>query len=258
MKQSIQMRELTIGEGRAKICVSLVCSSETELEQEAKKAVLSGADCVEWRADFFSGCREIESIRSMLRVLRAAVGELPMIFTLRTKEQGGEAELSSEQYEYICTEAAASGQIDAVDIEYPRRNVFGKGSEFWKRAFERNVRAILSMHFWERMPERDEWFELLNVMQESPADLIKVAVMPRNEEDVVHLSSWATVFRQAGNRKPMIVIAMSEMGKISRIEPQRFGSAMTFAYVDKPSAPGQIEIGELKTLLSIHDTSLMV
>lgn len=258
MNRAIKMRELTIGEGRAKICVSLVCSSETELEQEAKKAALSGVDCVEWRADFFSGCREIESIRSMLKVLRAAVEELPIIFTLRTKEQGGEAELSSEQYEYICTEAVASGQIDAVDIEYPQRTVFVEGSGFWKRAFERNVRTILSMHFWKKMPEQEEWFELLNAMQESPADLIKVAVMPKDEKDVHRLSSWAAVFRQAGNRKPMIVIAMSEMGRVSRIEPQRFGSAMTFAYVDKPSAPGQIEIGELKTLLSIHDTSLMV
>ncbi|MDF2887637.1 MAG: 3-dehydroquinate dehydratase, partial [Lacrimispora sp.] len=43
-------------------------------------------------------------------------------------------------------------------------------------------------------------------------------------------------------------------GVISRFSGEFFGSALTFAAVGKESAPGQVEVGSLKKILSqIHE-----
>lgn len=71
------------------------------------------------------------------------------------------------------------------------------------------------------------------------ADILKLAVMPREEADVERLRMAG---REASVRTghPVIAIAMGELGKRSRTQAERFGSAVTFGCLGRASAPGQV------------------
>ena len=54
--KTIQIRNITIGEGRPKICVPVVGQTEEDILREAAGLASLPADVVEWRADWVSGC----------------------------------------------------------------------------------------------------------------------------------------------------------------------------------------------------------
>ena len=56
----LQVRNLTIGEGRPKICVPIVGQDEEEILQAAGSLKGHACDLVEWRGDFY---RDFQDIR---------------------------------------------------------------------------------------------------------------------------------------------------------------------------------------------------
>ncbi|MBZ4231556.1 type I 3-dehydroquinate dehydratase, partial [Mycobacterium tuberculosis] len=52
-----------------------------------------------------------------LAEIRGALKALPLLFTFRSKKEGGETELSDEAYFALNREAARSGLVDVIDIE---------------------------------------------------------------------------------------------------------------------------------------------
>ena len=56
--------------------------------------------------------------------------------------------------------------------------------------------------------------------------------------------------------KPLVSMAMGSIGSISRISRENFGSGITFGTVGAASAPGQIDVEELRTVLGIIHKSL--
>ena len=79
----------------------------------------------------------------------------------------------------------------------------------------------------------------------------KIAVMPQSEKDVITLLSSTEEFNREYADRPFITISMSKMGFISRLVGGVFGSAMTFGAVGEVSAPGQMEAGKLKEMLTL-------
>lgn len=73
--------------------------------------------------------------------------------------------------------------------------------------------------------------------------------MPQKPEDVLKLLT-ATVHARETGLAPVITMSMSKMGAISRVCGQVFGSAVTFATVEAASAPGQMQIDELRQMLN--------
>ena len=49
----IEIRDVRIGEGKPKICVTIAGETEEAVRLEAVAAAESGADIIEWRADDF-------------------------------------------------------------------------------------------------------------------------------------------------------------------------------------------------------------
>ena len=50
---TVQVRNIVIGEGRPKICVPIVGKKTTDILEEAKKITALPVDVVEWRVDWF-------------------------------------------------------------------------------------------------------------------------------------------------------------------------------------------------------------
>ena len=53
------------------------------------------------------------------------------------------------------------------------------------------------------------------------------------------------------DKTPVITMSMGAKGVISRVSGLLFGSAVTFAAVGKTSAPGQLEVEEVRKIMRI-------
>ena len=72
---------------------------------------------VEWRVDWFEHVFEFEKVEEVLKELREALGETPLLFTFRTSKEGGEKAIEAKEYAELNKKAAATGYVDLVDVE---------------------------------------------------------------------------------------------------------------------------------------------
>jgi 3-dehydroquinate dehydratase-1 len=93
-------------------------------------------------------------------------------------------------------------------------------------------------------------------MRQSGADVVKLAVMPQNAEDVVTLLQETSHFHRNFPETPVITMSMGPLGCISRVAGETFGSCVTFGAFDKASAPGQLPVDELNEVLTILHNSM--
>ena len=239
----MRVRNINLGEGIPKVCVPLVGKTLPELLEEAALAREAGADLAEWRADHLA---EPAGAAELLGPLRAALGELPLLFTFRTAAEGGAREIPSAAYEKLLLEAAASGCVDLVDVELFR------GEDLCRKVinFTRGRQAVvLSSHDFAATPGREVLEERLERMHALGADIPKLAVTPHSPEDVLTLLAATLAFRQKHPGCPVITISMGELGMLSRVAGACFGSCLTFGAVRSASAPGQPAAAELKAAL---------
>lgn len=72
---------------------------------------------MEWRVDWFEGVFEFDKVEDVLKDLREALGETPILFTFRTSKEGGEKAIEAEPYKELNIAAAKTGYVDLVDVE---------------------------------------------------------------------------------------------------------------------------------------------
>lgn len=250
---TVQVRNVIFGQGRPKICVPIVAPTRQEILAEASRIKSLPADLAEWRADWFEGVLDMDQVTLVLAGLREILGDMPLLFTFRTQKEGGAAVVPDSCYEGLLRHAASCGMADLVDIEL----VSGRElvSSLVSLSHGYGVKVIVSSHDFEQTPSREEITGRLLEMQKLGADLPKIAVMPQNPADVLTLLSATQEFScQAA--QPIITMAMSGTGLISRISGEIFGSALTFGACGQPSAPGQIGVETLWETLELLHRSL--
>lgn len=250
----VRVRELVIGEGIPKICVPLTRATKEELAEEAEACKNVSPDMVEWRADWFEDVRDIRKVKETLKVLRKVLGDIPILFTFRTAEEGGEKALGTEAYCKLNKEAAASGYADLIDVEAFTGDE--AVNDLIKRAHSYQVRVIASNHDFEKTPEKAEIIKRLRKMQSLGADILKIAVMPRSREDVITLLAATEEMNRRYADRPIVTMSMAGTGVLSRICGEVFGSAITFGAVKKASAPGQMRTEDLRAVLALLHKSL--
>lgn len=87
------------------------------------------------------------------------------------------------------------------------------------------------------------------------ADVLKLAVTPRDGTDVARLLMATTKVRQRSDR-PLLTMAMGGMGTISRMAGETFGSNLTFGALGQASAPGQLDAHTLRAALDgLHEAN---
>ena len=244
---SITIRRCCIGEGRPKVIVPIVERAEAAILQKAAAFSTSSADCVEWRADWFADALGVDALSRCLRGLRAALGEKLLLVTFRTQAEGGEAALTADQYAAFCAAVCASGFADLLDIEF-----FSAGERLpqWiAAAHAAGVKVVCSSHDFQKTPPRTELVERMVRMQQAGADLPKLAVMPTCRTDVLELLAATAEMADRHPETPVITMSMGALGAVSRLCGEAFGSAMTFANPGTASAPGQVPLDVVDTVL---------
>ena len=251
--QQVYMRQLIIGEGRPKICVPVTGEKEEDILIEMKKTTELPADLIEWRGDWYEDIFDPEKRKSLLLKIRAVIGETPLLFTYRSLQEGGQRAASPEVYKQLNEDICASGLVDAVDVELFMGDKFIK--PIIDAAHKAGIPVIGSNHDFFKTPDKDEIVRRLILMEEAGADVLKIAVMPQNEADVLELLSATEEMRRLYTDRPLIMISMAKLGLISRIAGETFGSAITFGAGETGSAPGQMDAVRLEKVLDwIHES----
>ncbi len=252
-KRQLTVRNITLGSGIPKICVPIVETTEEAILEVAAQCRASQADLVEWRCDHYEGVGDRDRTECLLEELRTVLEDMPLLFTYRTKAEGGaaKAEIAAEEYAAINLHAVGTGLIDLVDMEIR----FGKqlAERLQRVAGETGCKILMSSHDFAETPSSEEMKRRYETMEAWGADVLKLAVMPHTIEDVLSLLTMCKDVSRAATH-PVVAIAMGSLGLESRICGEAFGSAMTFGCLGKSSAPGQMEVEALAQVLrAIHE-----
>ena len=248
------VRNVKIGEGVPKICVPIVGVTKEEIINEAKTFENIPVDVVEWRVDWFEHVFEFEKVEEVLKELREALGETPLLFTFRTSKEGGEKAIEPAAYVELNKKAAATGLVDLVDVEAFTGDEYVK--EIIAAAHESGVAVVASNHDFDKTPDKDDIVSRLRKMQDLDADIPKIAVMPQNKKDVLTLLAATEEMVSEYADRPIITMSMAGTGLISRLCGEVFGSALTFGAVGKASAPGQMNAADLSEILTLIHKSM--
>ena len=247
----VRIGQTVLGEKGTKICVPIVGTTVKEILDATAVACNTPCDVVELRIDYYERAHSIDAIIELLMLMKPQLKGRALLFTWRTKGEGGEKSISSQDYFTMFERLIPTGLVDAIDIElFFDQDRMVKTIEFAK---VHGVTIVMSNHDFNGTPSRDVIVNRLIQMKGFLADVPKIAVMPHTTGDVLTLLEATAEVKSLYPSDPIITMAMGPLGAITRASGALFGNAMTFASAGKASAPGQIDVHELKRILDTLD-----
>lgn len=199
-------------------------------------------DLLELRIDMF-GSQDIDYIAGVVKSLKDVYGK-PLLATVRAMDEGGAIYIDDEKRYSIYKEVIPL--VDAIDVEL-------RSSELLKRVLpackEKGIPAIASYHNNNETPDDTVLDGLISEGKGYGADIVKIAVTANSKEDLGRLISFTIKNRNKG----IITISQGSIGMISRVVTPILGSLMTYGYIDKPSAKGQLSAFDIAGYLRLFD-----
>ena len=220
------------------ICAAVIAPTIDEFLEALSN--VGCADLVEIRAD---GLKDKRELTKLIKQAKSKTN-LPIILTIRMKNEGGAFEGTEEERVQCIKEGLEL--VDFVDIEL--RMDKEKRDEIIAIAKSNGVKVILSYHDFEKTPEEDEMKSVLAEEEAAGADIAKLALTANFSSDVIRLLNVTQQMREK-LKIPLCTISMGKAGTIARIASPIFGSALTYGYITKETAPGQLSVGELDSML---------
>ncbi len=240
--------------GMPKICVPVMGATLNELAHSATSAMKCAPDIVEWRMDWMENLKE-DHVVTALQLLHEQLGATPLLATFRSKKEGGVRTLSPDDYEALHRQAILSGVVSLVDIELYSCDTEDDSAEMMLRltqfAREHGVISVGSSHDFEKTPAEDVLIARMERMALLGCDIAKIAVMPRCSKDVLTLLSATEEMKRRQPELPIITMSMGQLGLVSRLCGEVFGSALTFGSAGRASAPGQADAHILREILQL-------
>lgn len=246
----IHLHGQPLGDGSSPlICTPLVGRTRKALLGELAIVLAKKPDLIEWRVDFFEDIGNTPMVIELAGNLKQAAGEIPIIFTRRSMNEGGERiALDEDDVVKLYVAACASGCVDIIDYELG--NTAENLARLRNTSRDNDVAMIMSYHNFQSTPDAAVVAAKFTEAARQGADIAKVAVMPRAPEDVLTLLG-ATLQASESCGIPVIGMAMGGLGSLSRMVGGVYGSAVTFAVGNSSSAPGQVSIEELRVVLAL-------
>ncbi len=161
---TVKVRNIEIGAGIPKICVPIVGVTREEILAAAETIKSTKADVVEWRVDWFDDVFATEKVLETAKELQEVLKDIPVLLTFRTSKEGGEKEISVNDYAALNIAAAQSGYVDLIDVEAFTGDDVVK--TIIDAAHKAGVKVIASNHDFFKTPEKEEIIRRLRMMQE--------------------------------------------------------------------------------------------
>ncbi|AHF78723.1 3-dehydroquinate dehydratase, type I [Sodalis praecaptivus] len=250
--KTLQIKNITIGAGRPKIVVPIVAGNADEaLARADALARRRDIAVVELRIDALPPVRDPSTIAALSRQIYARLPQHIVLLTFRTQAEGGLRALTDPAYGDLYVTLLREGQMDLLDVEMMREREIV--TRLVSQAHRAGVGVVMSNHDFHATPPQAEIVRRLRQQQALGADILKIAVMPRDGGDALRLmnATWEMFSRYA--ERPLLTMAMGSRGVVTRLAGELTGSALTFGKVGGASAPGQIDAAALhSTLNTIH------
>ncbi|KAF0599241.1 3-dehydroquinate dehydratase [Acinetobacter baumannii] len=221
-------------------------TKEQALAQAQVIANTADADLAEFRIDLLSFASDTKQVIALGHELKKILGNKPMIATIRTKNEGGQLEISDADYGKTYQAYLKNPFMDWLDVEMFRDQKVV--SEIVQKAHQKKVLIVMSNHDFQKTPSQDEIEKRLLKQDQMGADILKIAVMPKSKQDVFTLMN-ATLKVSQQTTKPLLTMSMGQLGTISRVATANMGGSYSFGMIGQASAPGQIDVTKLKQIL---------
>lgn len=218
--------------GKDKICAVVAARDARSITRQLARA-LPFTRTIELRLDWLADDREIARF---LRQLTAKRPRATLIATCRRHEAGGRYRGTiahqllqlAEALRAGCTwydleiESASKCPSELLDV------LLGEG------------RQITSTHFFRAMPPNPE--RIIRRLLHTHTGAIKLAAQCNS------LAAGLSLLRLTRGRRNFIAVPMGEVAMPLRILAHRQGSALAYAPVENPTAPGQVSLSEMLSL----------
>jgi len=222
---------------KIEIAVTIPAETLSRALALTKRAERYEADYIEVRLD---SLRRIEGLEKI-----AKSTDLPVIATNRKPSEGGRFKGTERERIEILVEAARKG-FDYIDIELSTENVGSVAREIRKAG----SKPIISFHNLDGTPPEPQLENILEREIDTGAYICKLVCSATKIEDNCLLLSFISKVR---GRARIVCFAMGKLGIPSRILSPLYGSAFTFASIQKglESATGQLTIFELRKIYNL-------
>lgn len=222
-----------------KIVVPIIPKSLDEVN-ELDSSKYESADIIEWRADYLSK----DDVLKVAPAIFEKFSGHEILFTMRTVNEGGYAELDAKDYIALLKDVDALYHPDYIDFEYFT----------YKPHFDQVLNfpnLALSYHNFQETPEN--LMEIFSELTTLAPRIVRISVMPHNEQEVLDLMNYTRGFKTLNPEQIYATVSMGKLGKLSRISGDVTGSSWSFASFDaeSASAPGQISLNNLKKVMSV-------
>lgn len=228
------------------ICVPLTAKTENELMEQLDEVTAVQPDVIEWRADFYEQLDETEKVIHLVKRMKEQT-DVPLLFTIRSEEEGGEP-ITLEEAEKVKLIQAICRETNIEAVDYEVENNRKYVAAIRDVAKEHDVELLLSYHHFSKTPSNEELIKIGAKMELLEADVAKIAVMPQSRTDVSRLLHITTELDEL-LQVPVITMSMGELGVLSRVIGWAYGSCLTFAVGVESSAPGQVPVRELRSAI---------
>ncbi|MCH7341403.1 type I 3-dehydroquinate dehydratase [Acinetobacter higginsii] len=221
-------------------------TKEQAIAQAKVIAANADADLAEFRIDLLNFANDSKQVIALGQELKQILGAKPLIATIRTHNEGGQLTISDADYGKTYQAYLQQPFMDMLDVEMFRDQHIVKNTV--KLAHAKKVLIVMSNHDFQKTPPEAEIIKRLLKQDELGADILKIAVMPQNKQDVFTLMN-ATLNVSQQSKKPLLTMSMGKLGTISRIATANMGGSFSFGMIGEASAPGQIDVTQLKQFL---------
>ncbi|MGE0832616.1 MAG: shikimate dehydrogenase [Simkaniaceae bacterium] len=197
--------------------------------EEARKTIQAAqkdAEGIEFRIDLFEK-KDPTHVGKLLHL-----SKVPVIFTLRRKDQGGEFRGNEREREGALLELLKL-KPTYVDLEY---------DVSFRDQIPQDVKVIASYHNFEKTPE--DLSTLYKNMQALNATIYKLATHAQSSLDALRMLLFVNEHADVAG------MCMGEKGMITRILAPIVGNALTYAPLSKEggTAPGQVSLPNLREI----------
>jgi 3-dehydroquinate dehydratase-1 len=232
-----------------RICVTIAARDTIKLDNQINKAFQMGADYVEIRFDFVKLVDIDKAIEVAKKVRKKAV------FTLRSPSEEGRFEGDlSDRLNSLKKMAAVNPMLLDVELDTIKSCNNNEKINLMDYFKKQQVRILVSWHNFKNTPSNIKLRRVLEEMR-TYSNYIKMVTTANDIEDSIRILD---LYKNAPGLV-LIAFAMGESGILSRIFStllKRTATApFTYAALEKPIAPGQMTLEQMKRLYNRIDVS---
>lgn len=241
---------MNIKKSNFQIILPIVGRDDAEILKDCQNLSKLKVNTIEWRADCYNNYKDINRTLEISKKIKEILLDKDLIFTLRSKGQGGNG-IFKQNYQEILIKNLLDNDIFSIyDIEFNSSKDFLKDMNTLIRDY--NKLSLLSLHNLENTPDFMNIINTLEDMDKLNFNIIKYITWSNSYEDSLRILNATDEFRKKTDKR-LIIMAMGDFGKMTRILSPLFGSFYTFSYYSKNSAKGQISY---ENMLKIYEEIL--